>query len=206
MWGAMRMSPRDLADVGASTYTYVINGHSTLDNFNMVFNPGERVRLRIINASAMTLFNVRMPGLPMTIVQADGLNVKPVEVDEFQMGVAETYDVIVEPDEARAFGFVAESIDRSGQVVATLAPRPGMRAPAPTLRPVPSLTMKDMGMDHGAMKMGDEMAGMDHSDMDMSEMDHGTRWTMARWTCRRWTTGLWTMMRWALIRMGLTFK
>lgn len=190
MWGAMRMSPNDLADVTGETYTYVINGHSTADNFNMVFNPGERVRLRIINAAAMTLFNVRMPGLPMTVVGADGLNVKPVETDEFQMGVAETYDVIVEPKERRPFAFVAESIDRSGQVVATLGPKPGMRASEPKLRPVPVLTMKDMGMDHSQMSgmdhgsmddMGSAApSGMDHSQMghgqqghDMSGMEHG---------------------------------
>tara|TARA_R110002020_G_scaffold105961_2_gene246833 strand:+ start:77575 stop:79563 length:1989 start_codon:yes stop_codon:yes gene_type:complete len=176
MWGAMRMSPRDLADVGAPTYTYLINGRSTADNFNMVFNPGERVRLRIINGSAMTLFNVRMPGLPMTIVQADGQHVQPLEVDEFQMGVAETYDVIVTPQVAEAFAFVAESIDRSGQAVATLGPRPGMRANTPQLRAVPTLSMKDMGMDHGAMGHGsmemdaDAPAAMDHS---MEGMDHG---------------------------------
>lgn len=151
MWGAMRMSPNDLADVTGETYTYVINGHSTADNFNMVFNPGERVRLRIINAAAMTLFNVRLPGLPMRVVQADGLNIQPVETDEFQIGVAETYDVIVEPKVAQSFAFVAESIDRSGQVVATLGPRPGMRAREPKLRAVPVLTMKDMGMNHTAM-------------------------------------------------------
>lgn len=151
MWGAMRMSPNDLADVTGETYTYVINGHSTADNFNMVFRPGERVRLRIINAAAMTLFNVRMPGLPMTVVQADGLNVRPIETDEFQIGVAETYDVIVQPTESQPFAFVAESIDRSGQVVATLGPRPGMRVDEPRLRPVPVLSMKDMGMDHGSM-------------------------------------------------------
>lgn len=171
MWGAMRMSPNDLADVTGETYTYVINGHSTADNFNMVFRLGERVRLRIINAAAMTLFNVRMPGLPMTVVQADGLNVRPVETDEFQIGVAETYDVIVQPTEAKAFAFVAESIDRSGQAVATLGPRPGMRAPEPSLRAVPVLTMKDMGMDHSAMGESmdsgamSDMAGMDHSGM-----------------------------------------
>ncbi|MGJ8560329.1 MAG: copper resistance system multicopper oxidase [Litorimonas sp.] len=168
MWGAMRMSPNDLADVTGETYTYVINGHSTADNFDMVFNPGERVRLRIINAAAMTLFNVRLPGLPMTVVQADGLNVRPIETDEFQMGVAETYDVIVQPTEARPFAFVAEAIDRSGQVVATLAPRPGMRAQAPKLRSVPSLTMKDMGMDHAAMG---GMSGMDHSGMGEMEKE-----------------------------------
>ena len=162
MWGAMRMSPNDLADVTGETYTYVINGHSTADNFNMVFQPGERVRLRVINAAAMTLFNVRMPGLPMTVVQADGLNVRPIETDEFQIGVAETYDIIVQPTESQPFAFVAESIDRSGQVVATLGPRPGMRAAEPRLRPVPVLTMKDMGMDHGSMA---GMSGMDHASM-----------------------------------------
>ena len=175
MWGQMRMSPRDIADVTGATYHFLINGHSTADNWNAVFNPGERVRLRIINASAMTIFNVRIPGLPMTVVQADGLHVQPLEVDEFQMGVAETYDVIVEPQDERAYAFVAESIDRSGQAVATLGPRPGMRAAAPAPRPVPTLTMKDMGMDHGAMggmSMDDGME-MDGK-MDMGSMDHGS--------------------------------
>ena len=175
MWGAMRMSPNDLADVTGATYTYVINGHSTADNFDMVFNPGERVRLRIINAAAMTLFNVRLPGLPMTVVQADGLDVRPIETDEFQIGVAETYDVIVEPTEPKPFAFVAEAIDRSGQAVATLAPKPGMRAQAPKLRAVPVLTMKDMGMDHSAMG---GMSGMDEGSMKgtksapADKMDH----------------------------------
>lgn len=173
MWGEMRMSPRDLADVTASTYTYVINGRSTADNWNGIFTPGERVRLRIINAAAMTIFNVRMPGLPMTIVQADGLNVEPLETDEFQIGVAETYDVIIQPPEGRAYAFVAESIDRSGQAVATFGPRPGMRAEAPALRPVPTLAMKDMGMDHGGMDHGGmNHGGMDHGSMDHAAMDH----------------------------------
>lgn len=171
MWNAMRMSPRDISDVTSATYTYVINGHSTLDNWNALFRVGERVRLRIINASAMTLFNVRIPGLPMTIVQSDGLNVQPLEVDEFQMGVAETYDVIIEPKEDRAYAFVAESIDRSGQVVATLAPQTGMRATPPTLRPAPRLTMKDMGMNHESMDMN--MGEMDHAQMDHAAMGHG---------------------------------
>ncbi len=163
MWGAMRMSPRDIADVTGATYTYLINGHSTADNWNGVFVPGERIRLRIINASAMTLFNVRIPGLPMTIVAADGLNVQPLEIDEFQMGSAETYDVIIKPTDARAYAFVAEAIDRSGQAVATFGPDAGLRAEAPTMRAAPVLTMKDMGME--------DMAGMvetDHSSMDMS--------------------------------------
>jgi len=171
MWGKMRMSPRDLADVTGATYTYVINGHSTADNFNMVFNPGERVRLRIINAAAMTLFNLRIPGLPMTVVQADGLNIQPVETDEFQIGVAETYDIIVEPEESKAFAFVAESIDRSGQVVATLGPKPGMKAREPKMRAVPILTMKDMGMDMTSMKGMGGMSGMDMGGMEKDEMD-----------------------------------
>ncbi len=149
MWARMRMSPRDIADVSGATYTYVINGHSTADNWNGVFRPGERVRLRIINAAAMTLFNIRMPGLPMTIVQADGLNVQPIDVDEFQIGVAETYDVIIQPPNDNTYAFVAESIDRSGQVVASFATQPGRRSEVPALRSVPTLTMKDMGMDHG---------------------------------------------------------
>ncbi|WP_084418435.1 copper resistance system multicopper oxidase [Henriciella litoralis] len=176
MWGQMRMSPRDLADVTGATYTYLINGHSTEDNWNGQFEPGERVRLRIINASAMSIFNFRIPGLPMTVVSSDGLNVRPIETDEFQIGVAETYDVIVEPTDARAYALVAESIDRSGQAVATLGPKPGMRAVAPEMRPVPTLSMKDMAMDHSDADMdhsGHDMSGMDHSQHDMSGMDHG---------------------------------
>ena len=173
MWGAMRMSPRDIADVSGATYTYLINGHATSDNWSGLFVPGERVRLRIINASAMTLFNVRIPGLPMTIVASDGLNVQPLEVDEFQMGVAETYDVIVEPKDTSAYAFTAEATDRSGQVVATLSPDPAMRATAPALRAVPTLTMQDMAMDHASM--GHDMGAMEEMDdapVDHSMMDH----------------------------------
>lgn len=181
MWGAMRMSPRDLSDVTGATYTYLINGHATADNWNAVFQPGEKVRLRIINASAMTLFNFRIPGLPMKVVAADGLNLQPVETDEFQIGVAETYDVIVSPETDDAFAMVAESIDRSGQAVATLAPRAGMRAEPPELRAVPTLTMADMGMaGHGDMEMNPtgDMASMDHGAMGHGDaaqadsMDH----------------------------------
>ncbi|ABI77539.1 copper-resistance protein, CopA family [Hyphomonas neptunium ATCC 15444] len=169
-WGAMRMSPTDISDVTASVYTYLINGHATRDNWTAIFNSGERIRLRIINASAMTIFNFRIPGLPMTVVAADGLNVQPVETDEFQIGVAETYDVIVSPTRARPFALVAESIDRSGQVVATLAPEAGLVATAPLLREPPVLTHRDMGMDMASMDHG-SMAGMDHS--AMPGMDHG---------------------------------
>jgi CopA family copper-resistance protein len=164
-WGQMRMSATDISDITGATYTYLINGHSTADNWNGAFEPGQRVRLRIINASAMTLFNVRMPGLPMTVVASDGLNIQPIETDEFQIGVAETYDVIIQPEEARAYAFVAEAIDRSGMAVATFGPRPGMRAAAPPLRERPILTLRDMG--HGEMGAMDEMpdGAADHSAM-----------------------------------------
>jgi len=166
MWGEMRMDPTDIADVTAATYTYLINGHGPDENWTGLFRPGERVRLRIVNSGAMTIFNVRIPGLKMMVVAADGQNVRPVAVDEFQIGAAETYDVIVQPTEDRAFTFVAESIDRSGMGRATLVPRLGMSAPVPPLRPRPTLTMKDMGMGgHGAMPGMDHgsMTGMDHS-------------------------------------------
>jgi CopA family copper-resistance protein len=154
MWGKMRMDPTDIADVTASTYTYLINGHGPGENWTGLFKPGERVRLRFINAAAMTIFNIRIPGLKLTVVAADGQNVRPVTVDEFQIGNAETYDVIVQPTEDKAFTLVAESIDRSGMGRATLAPRTGMQAPVPPLRERPTLTMKDMGM-------GGHMAGSD---------------------------------------------
>jgi len=177
MWGSMRMDPRDILDVSGSTYTYLVNGHGPQENWTGLFRPGERVRLRVINASAMSIFNVRIPGLAMTVVQADGEHVRPVEVDEFQISVAETYDVIVQPTEDRAYTIVSEAIDRSGMGRATLAPRLGMTAEVPPLREVPNLTMTDMGMgggmagmDHGAM------AGMDHSahgEAAAAPMDHG---------------------------------
>ena len=155
-WAKMRMDPADIADVTGSTYHFVINGRGPFDNWTGLFRPGERVRLRIINAAAQTNFNIRIPDLPMTVVQADGQNVRPVTVDEFQIGVAETFDVIVTPGD-RAYTFVSEAIDRSGLGRATLAPREGLSAPVPPLRPRPLLTMKDMGMgDHSA-----SMAGMD---------------------------------------------
>jgi CopA family copper-resistance protein len=167
MWGQMRMDPTDISDVSGSTYSYLINGMATAQNWTGLFKPGERLRLRIINASAMTNFNVRIPGLPMTVVAADGQMVQPVEVDEFQMGIAETYDVIVTPATAMAYGVIAEAIDRSGLCRATLAPEMGMIAPVPPLRARPLLTMGDMGM--GSM---DDMAGMEG--MDHGAMDHGS--------------------------------
>ncbi|MDQ8756760.1 copper resistance system multicopper oxidase [Sphingosinicella sp. LHD-64] len=157
MWANMRMDPTDILDVNGTTYTYLINGHGPDENWTGLFNPGERVRLRIINASAMTIFNVRIPGLPMRVVAADGIDVRPVTVDEFQISVAETYDVIVQPNGPEAYTFVAEAMDRSGFGRATLAPRLGMSAAVPPLRERPVLTMTDMGMggmDHAAMGHG----------------------------------------------------
>ncbi len=170
MWGAMRMMPTDLSDVGGASYTYLINGHGPTDNWTALFEPGERVRLRFVNAAAMTLFNVRIPGLPMTVVQTDGLHVEPIEIDEFQIGVAETYDVVVEPQTDEAFTLMCESIERGGYVRGTLAPRAGMEAPVPALRKPFLLTMKDMGMDHGAMGH----ASMDHGSMEHDSMDHAS--------------------------------
>ena len=175
MWAKMRMMPTDILDVSSAAYTYLLNGHGPLDGLEYLFRPGERVRLRFINAGAMTFFNIRIPGLPMTVVQADGQNVEPVEVDEFQISVAETYDVVVTPGEQAAYTLVAESMDRSGMGIATLASAPGARAAIPPLRDPPLLTMADMGMsgmDHGS---GDSAtAGMDHGDGDMAGMDHGS--------------------------------
>lgn len=163
-WGAMRMDPADIADVSGSTYSFLVNGHGPRDNWTGLFRPGERVRLRIINASAMSIFNVRIPGLRLTVVQADGLNIVPVEIDEFQIAVAETYDVIVTPAEDRAYTLVAEANDRSGMGRATLAPRAGMVAEVPPLRERPLATMKDMGM--GAMaSAGDASCTAEHAAM-----------------------------------------
>ncbi|AIT82348.1 MULTISPECIES: copper resistance system multicopper oxidase [Sphingomonadaceae] len=160
-WGAMRMDPTDVADVTGAAYTYLVNGHGPADNWTGLFRPGERVRLRVINAAAMTIFNFRIPGLKLTIVQADGQNVRPVAANELQITVAETYDVIVEPVEDRPYTIVAEASDRSGMGCATLAPRAGMSAQIPLPRERPILTMTDMGMsamDHGALN-DDSRAG-----------------------------------------------
>jgi CopA family copper-resistance protein len=158
-WGKMRMDPTDVSDVTGSTYTYLVNGHGPRDNWTALFRPGERVRLRFINASAMTIFNVRIPGLALTIVQADGHDVRPVTVDEFQITVAETFDVIVTPVDERAYTIVGEAVDRSGLARATLAPHEGMAAEVPPLRARPVATMKDMGMDMSGMDMSSASGG-----------------------------------------------
>ncbi len=145
MWGQMRMSPTDIMDVTGAAYTFMINGHSPAANWTAGFNPGEKIRLRFINSAAMTTFDVRIPGLPLTVVAADGSDVAPVVVGEFRIGVAETYDVIVTPRDA-AFTIFAQAEDRSGYARATLAPRPGMTAAVPPMDPRPLRTMQDMGM------------------------------------------------------------
>jgi CopA family copper-resistance protein len=178
MWGHMRMAASDIADVTAQTYTYLMNGLDPVGNWTGQFDPGQRVRLRLINGSAMTFFNLRIPGLEMTVVQHDGQNVEPVTVDELQLGVAETCDVVVQPTSDEAFTIFAETMDRSGYARGTLAPRPGMSAPIPELRERPLLTMADMGMDHAGMDHSGmtsptmENGGMDHSGMDHSGMNH----------------------------------
>lgn len=175
-WGQMRMSATDLLDVTGATYTYLMNGHGPGSNWNALFKKGEKVRLRFINASAgTTAFDVRIPGMEMTVVQADGQNVEPVSIEEFRIGIAETYDVIVEPKEEKPFTIFAESLDRSGYARGTLAPREGMEAPIPDLRPRPKRSMRDMGMimSMGDMDMeGDGMENMDHGDMNHGDMDH----------------------------------
>ena len=167
MWAEMRMLPTDIADVSAPTYTYLANGRGAEEGLEYLFRRGERIRLRVINGSAMTFFNLRIPGLPMTVIAADGQNVKPVEVDELQIATAETYDVIIEPGKADAYAIVAESMDRSGMALAMLATVPGAKASVPPLRDAPLLTMGDMGMNHGPtasdMAAGhDGHAGMHH--------------------------------------------
>ncbi|MGV8865130.1 copper resistance system multicopper oxidase [Pseudomonas sp.] len=172
MWAEMKMNPTDLADVSGATYTYLLNGQAPDSNWTGIFRPGERLRLRFINGSAMSYFDVRIPGLKMTVVAADGQYVKPVSVDEFRIAVAETFDVIVEPTE-NAYTLFAQSIDRTGFARGTLAVHEGLSAPIPPLDPRPLITMSDMGMG--------DMAGMDHGDMNgmtqnsmqgMEGMDH----------------------------------
>jgi len=175
-WARMRMDPTDILDVTGAAYTYVVNGYGPRDNWTALFKPGERVRLRLINAAAMTIFNIRIPGLTMTVVAADGHPIRPVAVDELQMTIAETYDVIVTPTEDRAYTIVGEAIDRSGMARATLAPREGMVGEVPPLRERPLLTMRDMGMDMAGMDMpggSDGTIDLSKPDASAAAMDHG---------------------------------
>ncbi|AZC37366.1 copper resistance system multicopper oxidase [Pseudomonas chlororaphis] len=188
MWAQMKMTPTDLADVSGYTYTYLINGQSPGGNWTGLFKPGEKLRLRLINGSAMSYFDLRIPGLKMTVVAADGQYVQPVSVDELRIAVAETYDVLVEPGSQEAYTLFAQAMDRSGYARGTLSQRPGLSAPVPPLDPRPLISMADMGMDHGSMAGMDmgampsmdhgQMQGMDHSQMqgmdsgNMAGMDH----------------------------------
>lgn len=179
MWGEMRMTPTDISDVNGHTYTYLLNGTTAAGAWTGLFKRGEKIRLRFINGSAMTHFDVRIPGLKMTVVAADGQNVRPVPVDEFRIAVAETYDVIVEPSGQDAFTIFAQDIGRTGYALGTLAVSKGLRAPVPELDARPILTMADMGhgahgMDHGAMDHGKmDHSKMDHGAMNHAGMDHG---------------------------------
>jgi CopA family copper-resistance protein len=192
-WDRMRMDPTDFADITGYTYTYLMNGLSPAGNWTGLFRPGERVRLRFINAASMTFYDVRIPGLTLTVVQVDGQNIQPVVVDELRTGPAETYDVIVEPAEDRAYTIFAETMDRSGYARGTLAPRSGMAGAIPERRPRPLRTMADMGMSMEGMDMegrkdshgGMTMPGMEPSgdtqkmklsdDSPHREHDHGVQ-------------------------------
>ncbi len=194
----MRMDPRDVIDISGYTYTYLMNGATPAGNWTGLFRPGERVRLRFINGSSNSYFDVRIPGLKLTVIAADGQNVAPVEVDEFRIATAEVYDVLVRPDQDRAYTIFAQSIDRSGYARGTLAPRIGMEAEVPALDPIPTLTMIDMmgAMGHSGAHSATEpsppaplpggegskpaMAGMDMASMPgmghaaMPGMQHGS--------------------------------
>ena len=178
MWGQMRMTPTDLSDVNANTYTYLMNGTTALGNWTGLFRSGEKVRLRFINGSSMTHFDVRIPGLKMTVVAADGNYVHPVTVDEFRIATAEVFDVIVEPSGQDAFTIFAQDLGRTGYISGTLAVREGLRAPVPAVAPRPILTMDDMGM--GGMSAHD-MSGMGNTPQSdaqpmegMAGMEHGS--------------------------------
>ena len=170
-WGNMRMNPTDLADVGGATYTHLMNGVTPNGNWTGLFKSGERVRLRFINGSAMSYFDVRIPGLKMTVVAADGQLVHPVTVDEFRIATAETFDIIVEPSGQDAFTIFAQAMDRSAYAAGTLAARDGLRAPVPAMDPRPLLSMADMGHDMGA-HAGHNMAGMSAPKHPSSENDN----------------------------------
>lgn len=176
------MTPTDLADVTGATYTYLMNGAAPDGNWTGLFKPGEKIRLRFINGSAMSYFDVRIPGLKMTVVAADGQPIEPVSVDEFRIAVAETYDVIVEPSDQQAYTIFAQSLDRTGYARGTLALREGLNAPVPDMDPRPLVSMADMGHGDHSAPSSQGHAGMDHGShgshgshgMDHSAMNHGT--------------------------------
>lgn len=177
MWNQMRMSETDLSDVTGYTYSFLMNGQTPNEGWKGLFKKGEKVRLRFINGAAMTFFDVRIPGLKMTVVAADGQYVEPVSVDEFRIGVAETYDVIVEPSDNQAYSLFAQAIDRSGYARGTLTPDYALTAPVPAMDPLPILTHTDMGMAMNnmshSMTMPQPTAAMSHDMSTMSAMAGG---------------------------------
>lgn len=178
MWNNMKMTDRDLSDISGATYTYLMNGLAPNAHWRAVVESGKKVRLRFVNSSAMTFFDVRIPGLKMTVIASDGNLVQPVQIDEFRIGVAETYDVIVEADTSKqAYAIFAQAIDRSGYAIGSITSDPSKLAKTPEMDPLPILSMTDMGMDHSMpgmdhsghdMSGGAQMNGMDHSGHDMS--------------------------------------
>ncbi|WP_372748344.1 copper resistance system multicopper oxidase [Litorivivens sp.] len=203
MWNMMRMNQTDIADVTGYTYTYLMNGATPDSGWTGLFKRGEKVRLRFINAAAMTIFDIRIPGLKMTVVASDGQNIEPVSVDEFRIGVAETYDVVVEPSDDTAYTIFAQTNDRTGYARGTLTPNPAWTADVPDMDYVPVLSHNDMGMAHnmGGMNHGQggmstmdhsqhdmggmkrdqgEMSGMDHSQHNMGGMDHSQHGMQAK--------------------------
>ncbi|RFF26969.1 MULTISPECIES: copper resistance system multicopper oxidase [unclassified Wenzhouxiangella] len=174
-WDRMRMDPTDIADITGATYTFLMNGKAAHENPTFIARPGQRVRLRLVNASTMTFYDIRIPGLPMTVVQADGQNIRPVETDELRIAVAETYDVIVTLPDERAYTLFAETMDRSGYARGTLAPRQGMSAAVPEQRRRPMLTMADMGMMmHGDMDGMNGMKDESHEAMGHDMPNHAS--------------------------------
>ncbi len=180
MWNEMRMNPTDLADLSGATLTYLTNGVTPAGNWTGLFKPGEKVRLRFINGSGNTFYDVRIPGLKLKVIQVDGQNLEPVSVDEFRFGPGETYDVLVEPRDD-AYTIFSQSMDRTGYARGTLTVRAGLSAPVPAVDKPEWLTMTDMmgsmsGMDHGKMDMGGMnhggMAGMNHGAMAMDHSQH----------------------------------
>ncbi|MBF8415513.1 copper resistance system multicopper oxidase [Acinetobacter baumannii] len=181
MWNQMRMLKTDMSDV--TGYTFLVNGKTPQQNWTANFKAGDKVRLRFINASAMSFFDVRIPNLKMTVVSADGQPVKPVAIDEFRIGTAETYDVIVEPTQSN-YQIEAESIDRSGFAIATLHDE-NTQAVGPVQMPAPRpralLTIDDMGMSHGdgsnehaghQMNMQHDMSAMPEMKKETTQANH----------------------------------
>ncbi|MGH8184238.1 MAG: copper resistance system multicopper oxidase [Rhodanobacteraceae bacterium] len=177
MWNRMRMNPHDLIDVTGFTYTYLMNGSTPAGNWTGLFRSGERVRLRFINGSSNSYFDVRIPGLKLRVIAADGQDVQPVDVDEFRIAAAETCDVIVQPEDDRAYTIFAQAIDRSGYARGTLASRPGMEAEVPAMDPVPALGMVDMMGAMGVHAHGGahDMGGMQSMDMPGMVRAHHAR-------------------------------